>query len=83
MNFSDSAKDKKQPIADNLTVNLENRLYQLDQELDKVRRAMFRVETGLETPPDSVVRLAELRRRYETLGAEFVNTYREWNSQQE
>jgi hypothetical protein len=54
------------------------RLHALDAELERVRRRLYAVETGLLVVPDRDGELAELSRKYADLGERFRIAYRAW-----
>ncbi len=57
---------------------LAKRLAELDDEIDRLRRKMWRVDKGLDPVPDREAELAELQKRYQTLSDEFVRVYQDW-----
>jgi hypothetical protein len=56
------------------------RLHALDAQLERVRRRLYAVETGLLVVPDRDGELAALSREYAELGERFQAAYREWQS---
>jgi hypothetical protein len=56
------------------------KLHALDAEIERVRRRLYAVETGLLVVPDRDSELAELSREYAELGERFVAAYREWQA---
>lgn len=59
---------------------LADELHRLDSEIDKVRRRIIWLERTL-VSPDENEELAGLRRRYNELSEQFVQTYKQWNRQ--
>ncbi len=59
---------------------LARRLHELDAEMDRVRRRMFAVKTGLEPVADPSSEMTRLQSRFDELSQEFVETYRRWQS---
>jgi hypothetical protein len=57
---------------------LARRLAELDDEIDRLRRKIWRVDTGLDPVPDREAELAELQLRFEALSDEFVKVYQAW-----
>ncbi len=59
---------------------LARRLAELDDELDQLRRKMWRVEKGLDPVPDRDAELSALQQRFRDLSDQFVRVYQEWQS---
>ncbi len=57
---------------------LARRLAELDDEIDQIRRKMWRVDKGLDPVADRDAELAELGHRFDDLSDEFVRVYQEW-----
>ena len=57
---------------------LARRLAELDDEIDRLRRKMWRVDKGLDPVPDREAELAALQQRFQNLSDEFVKVYQEW-----
>jgi hypothetical protein len=57
---------------------LAKRLGELDDEIDRLRRKMWRVDKGLDPVSDREAELAALQERFQALSDEFVRVYQEW-----
>ncbi len=57
---------------------LGRRLSELDGEIDRLRRKIWRVDKGLDPVADREAELAELQRRFHDVSDEFVRVYQEW-----
>ncbi len=57
---------------------LARRLAELDDQIDRLRRKVWRVDKGLDPVPDREAELAALQRRFRDLSDEFVRVYQQW-----
>ncbi len=57
---------------------LARRLAEIDDEIDRLRRKIWRVDKGLDPVADRDAELAVLQRRFEDASDEFVRVYQEW-----
>ena len=57
---------------------LAGRLAALDDEIDRLRRKIWRVDSGMDPVPDREVALNDLQRRFQELSDEFVRVYQAW-----
>ncbi len=57
---------------------LAKRLADLDDEIDRLRRKLWRVDKGLDPVPDREAELVALQKRFRDLSDEFVRVYQEW-----
>lgn len=64
--------------ADSGETALADRLAELDHEIDRLRRKMWRVDKGLDPVPDRDAELASLQQRFQDLSGEFVRVYQAW-----
>jgi hypothetical protein len=57
---------------------LARRLAELDDEIDRLLRKIWRVDKGLDPVPDRERELDGLQQRFRELSDEFVSAYRAW-----
>jgi hypothetical protein len=57
---------------------LARRLAELDDEIDRLRRKMWRVDKGLDPVADRERELSDLQCRFGELSDEFVRLYQTW-----